>query len=833
MSSNNNPGTGNFRGRGKWFRQGRGNPRGSRGFYFNNKSKRNDSSQNEKTKHNVPTENIQPTSSKAKPTQISIDTFYEHVPSRYKAWKIYHPMEEYNTASPTVNKIKAVEMFFKRNYKFFNTVEIEDKRYFHIDLKYLTNNDKEFLKEWSDFQNDLNNNPDYTLNCLSLSMHQFILDELEKHVSKNGGKVSDITLPIIRARVLNHEPVLQLKDLASNSYGKLVSIKGTVIRVGNIKLLCTWLAFSCNKCSKIQCVQQPEGSYTLPTSCSAQGCLCRTFTPLCSSNFTQTVNWQTVKIQEIISDDQLDGGRVPRTVECELVEELVDSCLPGDVVTITGIVKIRCNEEGYNKKSKSPSIFNIYIEGKSVNNNKNHLATGGSIKQTIDIEFNTDDYYNIKELHSQSGLFKLAVNSLCPAIYGHEMVKAGLLLGLVGGSLDGSSRGDSHILIVGDPGLGKSQMLQACAAIAPRGVYVCGNTSSSCGLTVTLTREAGGNYALEAGALVLADQGCCCIDEFDKMSNQHQALLEAMEQQVISISKAGVICTLPARTSILAAANPVCGHYNRAKTVAENLRLGSALLSRFDLVFILQDRPNEHLDILLSEHVIALYSGLKRTSDFGSEAGSSVCNETIQSFELPLSERLKLDPGENIDLISPSLLRKYIAYAKKYVPNPYLSSGAVNILQTFYLELRKQHHTLDATPITTRQLESLIRLTQARAKLELREEATALDAIEVVELMRWSMVDTFSDDFGDLDFRRSQHGSGMSTKNKAKQFINVLQKIADSRGQSLFSVSDMKEIANKSKIVISDFFAFVCSLNDQGFLLKKGKNLYQLMSVGY
>ena len=195
---------------------------------------------------------------------------------------------------------------------------------------------------------------------------------------------------------------------------------------------------------------------------------------------------------------------------------------------------------------------------------------------------------------------------------------AGLSLALFGGVQKWAAdkdriavRGDTHCLIVGDPGLGKSQMLQAVASISPRGVYVCGSYSTTSGLTVTLLREGSGDNVLEAGALVLADQGCCCIDEFDKMGHEHQSLLEAMEQQSISIAKAGIICSLPARTSVIAAANPVGGHYNKAKTVAENLKLSPAVLSRFDLIFILIDRPDEALDKLLSEHVMALHAGKK------------------------------------------------------------------------------------------------------------------------------------------------------------------------------------------------------------------------------
>jgi len=200
---------------------------------------------------------------------------------------------------------------------------------------------------------------------------------------------------------------------------------------------------------------------------------------------------------------------------------------------------------------------------------------------------------------------------------------------------------------VGDPGLGKSQMLTSCAAAAPVSVFVCGNTSTSSGLTVTLSRDgsSSGDFALEAGALVMADQGVCCIDEFDKMSNQHQALLEAMEQQSVSIAKSGVVCSLPARTGVLAAANPVGGHYNKAKTVSENLRLNPALLSRFDLVFILVDKPDPEMDGMLSEHIMRLHSGKGRARTASSSmTGASFASEQGET----LREKLRRKPTEAV-----------------------------------------------------------------------------------------------------------------------------------------------------------------------------------------
>ncbi|XP_036683152.1 DNA helicase MCM8 isoform X2 [Balaenoptera musculus] len=577
--------------------------------------------------------------------------------------------------------------------------------------------------------------------------------------------------------------------------------------------------------------------------CPVPACRGKSFTALRSSPLTATMDWQSIKIQESMSDDQREAGRIPRTIECELVHDLVDSCVPGDTVTITGVVKVSNAEEGSRNKNDK-CMFLLYIEANSVSNSKGQKtkASEDGCKHGTLMEFSLKDLYAIQEIQSEENLFKLIVNSLCPVIFGHELVKAGLALALFGGSQKYADdknripiRGDPHVLVVGDPGLGKSQMLQAVCSVAPRGVYVCGNTTTTSGLTVTLSKDSSsGDFALEAGALVLGDQGICGIDEFDKMGNQHQALLEAMEQQCISLAKAGVVCSLPARTSIIAAANPVGGHYNKAKTVSENLKMGSALLSRFDLVFILLDTPNEDHDHLLSEHVIAIRAGKQRAVSSATVARMNSQDSNTSILEVvsdkPLSERLKVVPGETIDPIPHQLLRKYIGYARQYV-SPRLSTEAAQILQDFYLELRKQSQRLNSSPITTRQLESLIRLTEARARLELREEATKEDAEDIVEIMKYSMLGTYSDEFGNLDFERSQHGSGMSNRSTAKRFISTLNNIAERTYNNLFQFHQLRQIAKELNIQVADFENFIGSLNDQGYLLKKGPKIYQLQTM--
>ncbi|XP_042338922.1 DNA helicase MCM8, partial [Plectropomus leopardus] len=545
-------------------------------------------------------------------------------------------------------------------------------------------------------------------------------------------------------------------------------------------------------------------------------------------------------VQELMGGEQRETGRIPRTVECHLTSDLCDSCVPGDTVTVTGIVRV--TNDGSSRGNKDQCMFLLYLEATSVSNTKGQQSKSGQGShedQSGGEEFSLKELYAIQEIQSQPDLLRLIVQSLCPAIYGHLLVKAALALALFGGRqkhTDKNSvpvRGDSHILMVGDPGLGKSQMLQAVCNVAPRGIYVCGNSTSTTGLTVTLSRDAGtGDFALEAGALVLADQGLCCIDEFDKLGHQQQALLEAMEQQSVSLAKAGIVSSLPARTSVIAAANPIGGHYNRGKTVSENLKMGSALLSRFDIVFLLLDIPDESHDRHLSEHVMANRAGKGRTSSATVTRASSDLETSIllEHSDMPLSERLQVPPGETVDLIPVSLLRKYISYARQYV-HPSLSPEAARTLQVFYLSLRSQAHSADSTPITTRQLESLIRLTEARARLELRETATGGDAEDVVEIMKHSLADTYSDGLGNLDFERSQLGSGMSQRSAAKRLVNALHSHAQRTNQTQFDLQTLRSVADRMNIKVMDFEGLVSSLNEQGFLLKKGAKLYQLQTV--
>ncbi|EXC16277.1 DNA replication licensing factor MCM8 [Morus notabilis] len=732
-----------------------------------------------------------------------------------------------------------------------------------------------------EFYELLEEKPKIALSCLSAAVHKVLLTKWEKYHMDDDTKVN--------IRLHNYpESMIALKNLKAAYIDKLVSVRGSVVKVSTVRPLVVQMSFDCAKCKTSISRIFPDGKFSPPATCDLNGCKSKIFVPIRST--AQMIDFQKIRIQELLKPEDHEEGRVPRTVECELSEDLVDACIPGDVVTVTGIIRVINNYMdigGGKSKSKNQGFYYLYLEAFSIKNSKSNSSSEDSEDsnckarptELFDLfSFSSRDLEFVVKFSEEHGTdtFRQLVQSICPSIYGHELVKAGITLALFGGvrkySNDGNKvpvRGDIHVIIVGDPGLGKSQLLQAAAAISPRGLYVCGNATRA-GLTVAVVKDPmTGDYAFEAGAMVLADSGLCCIDEFDKMSSEHQALLEAMEQQCVSIAKAGLVASLSARTSVLAAANPVGGHYNRAKTVNENLKISAALLSRFDLVFILLDKPDELLDKRVSEHIMSVsypfkameargtfemidasryFSFVRWVTEGCEKPDCLLCSfilglesihqrpknheeENAEGIDMKvegcsLVSRLRLDPKKDGDFapLPVQLLRKYIAYARTFV-FPRMSKLAAEILQKFYLQLRDRSTSADGTPITARQLESLVRLAEARARLDLREEITVQDAMDVVEIMRESLYDKYVDEHGFVDFGRS---GGMSQQKEAKRFLSALNKQSELQQKDCFTISEIYSLADRIELRVPDLDTFVDNLNSVGYLLKKGPKTYQV-----
>ncbi|XP_055541524.1 DNA helicase MCM8 isoform X2 [Wyeomyia smithii] len=753
----------------------------------------------------------------------------ENETCEYSGWKLYLPQEDYCKGSSTLKKIQAMEQHYAKHSKQYDLRSIHDDFWFELDIT-VVEADADAMRNWPSFRQDIAHNPDQTLAICGLAMYQNVIKYLKREGSQSQEESTagnKLLLQPIRPRILGHGPEVHLRHMKVNNFGKLVAIRGTIIRSGSSQIINTWMAFRCSLCQGQQVIRQTDGIFVVPASCR-EGCKARSnFVPLRSSPFTRTEPIQSVRLQESMLGARAEHGQVPRSIEVELTHEMVDFVCPGDDVTITGILKGRPQEENSAKAKNTASMYKMYLHAVAVRSNKNTITSWHKAG-----DFSDRDMEAIRTIRAEPCPFRLLVHSLCPTIYGHEMIKAGLLLGLFGGSTGaGKRRSEIHVLVVGDPGIGKSQILQSCADVSPRGIFVCGNSTSNAGLTVSVRMEKGSGGSLEAGALVLADQGVCCIDEFDKMAGNHQSLLEAMEQQVVSVAKAGVICSLPARTCILAAANPAGGHYDKSKTVTENLKMKPALLSRFDLVFIQLDRHDAQLDNLVAANIHRLH-GVK-----GGQAPQAAAFQAIltgmsgiqsqePTAEATLQVRLKLRSGEKMDLLPPELQQKYIAYARKNI-NPKLTEEAALAIRDFYDELRRAQDGMNSLPVTTRQLEALIRLTQARARIDLEPEATLEHAKDVMDILRFSMLDVFTNDIGDLQPSRLMNGTGTSQATMVKKFVQLLHSKSRAQGKTIFSLAELRDMAGGTG---TEFNRILDALNLQGFLLKKGKDLYKFMT---
>uniref|UniRef100_A0ACD5TFY3 Uncharacterized protein n=1 Tax=Avena sativa TaxID=4498 RepID=A0ACD5TFY3_AVESA len=719
-----------------------------------------------------------------------------------KVWPRYFPGETEPSsahdprAELVADLVKVLEL--EERSKFLPRVEDDGVIFFlPIDFQQLKS-----LCDGTNLLDALKKNPKEALICMGAAVHLYEF---------SGGNVNDIEK--VNIRLYNHtETIIALKNLKAAYIKKLVTVRGTVVKVSTVKPLVLELDFHCVKCATTIHRVFSDGKFSPPVSCVIQGCKGRTFTPVRST--AKLIDFQKIRIQELASAENREEGRVPRTIECELTEDLVDCCIPGEVVTVTGIVKVLNNYMdvgGGKSKSKNQGLYYLYLEAISIRNSKGHAVSENSGASST----NT--------LPSGSFSFETGITlALFGAVQKHSMDQNKVPI-----------RGDIHVIIVGDPGLGKSQLLKAAASVSPRGIYVCGNTTTNAGLTVAVVKDSmTSDYAFEAGAMVLADRGLCCIDEFDKMSAEYQSLLEAMEQQCVSVAKAGLVASLSSRTSVLAAANPVGGHYDRGKTVNENLKMNAALLSRFDLVFILLDKPNEFLDKRLSDHIMALHTNdgdhctsnkrLKTEPRCNGSMGAEIGEKIVS--------RLRLHPEKDRDFVPlpGPLLRKYISYARNFV-TPRMSKPAADTLQDFYLHLRDRSTSADGTPITARQLESLVRLAEARARVDLREEVTKQDAKDVVDIMKESLYDKFVDEHGCVDFTRS---GGMSQQKGARRLLNALNKQSELQQKDYFSRAEIQNLADKINLQVPDLDRIVESLNSAGHLLQKGHK-FQLQTSSY
>ncbi|VVA31081.1 PREDICTED: DNA replication licensing factor [Prunus dulcis] len=467
---------------------------------------------------------------------------------------------------------------------------------------------------------------------------------------------------------------------------------------------------------------------------------------------------QTLSMQEVPENSA--PGQLPRTVDVIVEDDLVDACKPGDRVAIVGIYKAL--------PGKSKGSVNGVFRTVLIANNVSLLN-----KEANAPIYSPDDISNIKKIADRGDTFDLLGNSLAPSIYGHSWIKKAVILLMLGGMeknlTNGTHlRGDINMMMVGDPSVAKSQLLRAILNIAPLAISTTGRGSSGVGLTAAVTSDQEtGERRLEAGAMVLADRGVVCIDEFDKMNDQDRvAIHEVMEQQTVTIAKAGIHASLNARCSVVAAANPIYGSYDRSLTPTKNIGLPDSLLSRFDLLFIVLDQMDPDIDRQVSEHVLRMHRYRSATGGDAMLDGSSVYgreeeNENDTSVFVKYNRMLhgkKTERGRKRDTLTIKFLKKYIHYAKHRI-QPDLTDEASEQIATAYAELRNagsNAKTGGTLPITARTLETIIRLSTAHAKLKLSRKVSKSDVDAALQVLNFAIYHKELTDMEDREQERER-----------------------------------------------------------------------------
>ncbi|MCJ1422717.1 minichromosome maintenance protein 5 [Sticta canariensis] len=556
-----------------------------------------------------------------------------------------------------------------------------------------------------------------------IPLFEVALKECTNRIVFPSQKAEDLNLP--EHQLLLHSSVSQIsiRDLDATNISHLVRIPGIIIGASTLSSKATTLFIQCRNCQHSEELPVTGGisGVTLPRVCS------RTKTPgEMSENCPldpyfvvhekcKFIDQQILKLQE--APDQVPVGELPRHIKISADRYLTNRVVPGSRCTLMGVFSIYQNKESKGSSNSAVAIRTPYLRAVGITSEVDHTAKGNAI-------FSEEEEQEFLEMSRRPDLYDVFARCIAPSIYGNQDIKKAIACLLLGGSKkilpDGMKlRGDINVLLLGDPGTAKSQLLKFVEKVAPIAIYTSGKGSSAAGLTASVQRDtATREFYLEGGAMVLADGGVVCIDEFDKMRDEDRvAIHEAMEQQTISIAKAGITTILNARTSVLAAANPVFGRYDDLKTPGENIDFQTTILSRFDMIFIVRDEHEKGRDERIARHVMGIQMG-GRGLDEQTEA------------EIPVEK-----------------MKRYISYCKSRCA-PRLSAEAAEKLSSHFVSIRRQIHTAEISanarssiPITVRQLEAITRISESLAKLSLSPIATESHVDEAIRLFLASTMD--------------------------------------------------------------------------------------------
>jgi len=564
----------------------------------------------------------------------------------------------------------------------------------------------------------------------------------------------------LRVKNLPKDSKIEIRDLRSKHLGKFIAVEGLVRKATEVRPKMVDAMFKCMRCGAI--VKEPQDGliFKEPLECYKEqnGCA-RT---AASTKFkllnelSTYVDTQKIELQE--SPEGLRGGAQPQRLVAYAEDDLTGKISPGDRIIINGSLR-SAQKKSYPVRS---TLFEIFLDINSVELEEHEFE---------EVPISTEDEQKIIEMSKDPDIYRKITASISPTIYGMTVEKEALALQLFGGvpkiMPDGTHiRGDIHIFLVGDPGTAKSQLLRYISELAPRGIYASGKASSAAGLTAAAVRDefGEGRWTLEAGALVLADKGVAAVDELDKMSPQDRSSMhEAMEQQRISIAKAGITATLQSRCAVLGAANPKYGRFDTTQYLAQQINIPVALLSRFDLIFTITDVPDSEKDLLIAEHILKSHTlgGIERhRKETGEEIGEE---EEVPRYTEPYLDR--------------DFFRKYVAYAKRVFP--VMTKEASTALRDYYTSIRRQGEPEGSSvPITARQLEAFVRLSEASARIRLSDRVTEDDARRAIRIVEYYLKKVAGEE-GRFDIDIIESGTSQSQRERIRTIRSIIMNLSE------------------------------------------------------